>query len=1443
MARLILQSGDGAGDIGNSAVVDVIGTNAAETINVSANGRGTFDGSFTRGNDIIDIDGNAANYSIRQTGPNQIVITNAAGANLIIPVGTGVTIKFNDVDAGRVLAFNSAGTEILLGSQAVSSTASTITAGGGGGGGGSTGSEFFLGVAQDVLVGTAFADTFVADLIQNPLGEQTNALGTGDRLTGGNGEDTLEAHLQDASPLNGGPGSAIAPITSSVEVIYVTADQAYDGDDEDRTGIALGVEVNARRMTGVTDLGSVFSDTSMTYYNVNTLASGAAIGDESTARRTGVMTVRMERTGASTPVNDAANLTVLFDNDYLRPDDSVTSGAQLHVQMMDLDAAILEAPASPLRDNPYTSFIFKVGDTQVSIAIPETADTYAQLLAAFQAALAANPVTAGKVTAALGPVFVANDTDSDPGGSQQGTEILLTNSGPEPLTAVQFIAANGVPSDLDFHLQTYNAPPGTEDRLIEVDVELDKVGNGGDLGDVTDGVVHAGGGYLTIGGMQTDDEHYEDSIVNNTWKNGAVANPGVEQFNITVEGTAIEDSSLAGIQSTHNALRVIVLDNPGSTADLIVGNSNTRYASNVNGAIDTSNRGEGGRDPNSADLTDVRNNAIKDVMVFDASAFTANSAVYGHFSDEVVAKYLNIVDAQANPRADNAQGEWTFGSGNNLVNLNISKVNAAFDGATTREDFELDIDTNAGDDVVQLQFGDGTDSNSGWFQGGSAPVGNWYTNTAINAFRYVGGIARTNDRYADMQINVDTGANNDVVELWGSSVVHAVLGSGDDVIYTDNSGGGFGNSINMNGLTAGFEDGGHKATWVFNSMDDNTWDVEHLQSQTRVSVTGIANLGLLVTFQDIEVRVPVIVGGSTASGAGVTITDLTINQAIKDAINNDPIMSHLLIAKDGPSGTLIVQSLVDGEHVESDLVLHLYNVQPLQPGQTGHLITAAELNTLGWNADGTPQDTGDDDRWDSDFGILSGYGDLTGEDSVQTNNNVVEGGTGNDIIVLSTHGEQEEFGRQPTGSVETVDINAPFGFDTILNFTAAVGVGGVSEVQTIDFNGQVNQRPGTPPTDQTGTATVTLPSGLGTYTITVDSVAGGANPTTAAEVAAAFAALINADLSNDVTATADANGVLTLNYNDPGVNYAQATAVETPTLPVSEVQHIDIGGTAQTAAATVVLTFPGLGAVSLAVGGTTGLTTPAQIATALEPLIDAFFGSNVAVLTDADTITITYPGDTDYAQVQGSVILSNDVQVNITTFTDANGIPFGLTDVEATTIQGLPPVNGADIFDLTTVMGAPVAANFFNFQPGNGAEEDGATWAEPTHVAYATLNGGSIIITDTLSAADFGAGAPTTEEARINALANAADTTATGGSNPATKYSVVITVDHDNVGHFYLITNGTAARDAFATKLGDVELATYDDPAKAAVGDWDQMTITNFTPLTAETVVTTFTIA
>ena len=66
-------------------------------------------------------------------------------------------------------------------------------------------------VGQDDLVGTAGKDKFVANVVQNINGEQTNSLATGDSVDGGAGQDSLFATVQQASALNQGPASAIMP--------------------------------------------------------------------------------------------------------------------------------------------------------------------------------------------------------------------------------------------------------------------------------------------------------------------------------------------------------------------------------------------------------------------------------------------------------------------------------------------------------------------------------------------------------------------------------------------------------------------------------------------------------------------------------------------------------------------------------------------------------------------------------------------------------------------------------------------------------------------------------------------------------------------------------------------------------------------------------------------------------------------------------------------------------------------------------------------------------------------------------------------------------------------------------------------------------------------------------------------------------------------------------
>ena len=109
-----------------TSATKIYGSVDADTVTIAAGVTAVLDGSFNRGNDIIQFAGNAASYSIVKVNASTVRITDAAGTSVTIPVGsTGTHIQFADAD--RVLSGSSAG--IVLGDQSVTSTAVSLAAG------------------------------------------------------------------------------------------------------------------------------------------------------------------------------------------------------------------------------------------------------------------------------------------------------------------------------------------------------------------------------------------------------------------------------------------------------------------------------------------------------------------------------------------------------------------------------------------------------------------------------------------------------------------------------------------------------------------------------------------------------------------------------------------------------------------------------------------------------------------------------------------------------------------------------------------------------------------------------------------------------------------------------------------------------------------------------------------------------------------------------------------------------------------------------------------------------------------------------------------------------------------------------------------------------------------------------------------------------------------
>ena len=194
-------------------------------------------------------------------------------------------------------------------------------------------------------------------------------------------------------------------------------------------------------------------------------------------------------------------------------------------------------------------------------------------------------------------------------------------------------------------------------------------------------------------------------------------------------------------------------------------------------------------------------------------------------------------------------------------------------------------------------------------------------------------------------------------------------------------------------------------------------------SNAAASVTGV-NAFVNVNFMGYEVEAEIANSYNASNTA--TITDLHVNQAIKEAINSHDVLSKLLEVNDGPGRTLVVSSLIDGSKVANDLTIEMAN-KALTTSQTSAGLTAADLfdATSGAGLGGeytlaTDATTGNDTN-----NVSQATGTPVVVNSNYASNNTIDMGTGDDVLVLGTEASSND-------TIVYTGYNN--GDDTIVNF-------------------------------------------------------------------------------------------------------------------------------------------------------------------------------------------------------------------------------------------------------------------------------------------------------------------------------------------------------------------------------------------------------------------------
>lgn len=858
-------------------------------------------------------------------------------------------------------------------------------------------------------LGTDGNDTFLA---------YGSNFSTNTTIDGGKGHDVLQADIDGDSNLT--------PEIKNVEELRFDVRTQTNGHlGEDNPSYA---HIDAQRIDPVNGRLEIWSNNSrgdLKVEDVRVASSNTTIG--------------MSNTNPG-----GVDMSVYFDNQYLKADDITTTGT-LRLQIIDTIGALPTSYEggynSPLYNNSYTGFRFILNDHTYTVDFGEynvntdPNPTYQELADKIDATIKADPelsqlglsVTLGDPFDSIVNIGKYKDTEVTGGveivlKTDQGALVRLDKGG--------WIQSGDKPTT-DSTSATMDVAKQDSCPLIKTDIALDNVGQvqwdeeSPCLPD--ESLFGSRAGDLVVGAMGT--------------------RGGVERFDATVD----RGSWLDRIDSTNQTLRYIQAVNAeGSEGQLFIG-SHQGY--NNLTAFEGAAR--------------LLGPGLTDVAVFDAHAMHGDVNIGAQITEAANLKYLTDKDGGLDiDRGYAPKGVFSYdtGSGADTINMTVDGKVAA-DNA-----FKMNINTGEGDDLVSFALTKGA--------GDNVQILGIDEDIPSRDLRY---IKDESGKLGDLKYDkvvIDTGAGDDTVLLPGSGKAVVKAGAGNDVIFTDNSG----YYADGNSTTTNYYDrdwGGYvKATtttttphavWILNSETDGSdivnFDAEKAGQPLDNSALSPDNdshtiswesakaeagsLDISVTFMDITstetikwAAKDVTVKDGTCS---YKINDDDINAAIIKAVNNDDVLTHILDAKYGAGHSLILESLIDGSDLPLSIDFSITGVKNGDPTTPESIFTSYGVGTDTGNPEGnsfvasylngavtivTDLDTGNIvhiAQPDEEKAVPT----LGGEEGSQASNAYsfadVNGGAGNDLIVLSSS----------ENSAEMVSFDKGFGKDTILNFRYA----------------------------------------------------------------------------------------------------------------------------------------------------------------------------------------------------------------------------------------------------------------------------------------------------------------------------------------------------------------------------------------------------------------------